>query len=244
MKAHPDEQKKLLALQNFDTKLTQLGHAEATIAQLSAIDAIDGELVEIHRRLVERAGERDDARTELRRIESDVEVVEARIGRDTARLEGTLSAKDTQAFESELESLRTRRSDLEDIELAVMEKVEGCDGAVAEVESEREDAEVRRATLAAERDREQKAIDEKRAETIRERSALVETLDAELVALYDKQRGRYGIGAALLRGGVSGGSGMALNEADLRDIRQAAADEVLLCPDGGAILVRTEESGL
>jgi len=244
VKAHPDEQKKLLGLQNLDTKLTQLGHAVTTITQVPALAAIDGELVEIRRRLVERSGERDDVRTELRRIESDVEVVEARIDRDTARLEETSSAKDAQALESELVSLRKRRSDLEDIELVVMEKLEGVDTAVVQIEVERDEAEARRATLVAERDSEMAVIESQRVETVGEREALVSTLDSDLVALYEKQRARYGIGAALLRGGVSGGSGMALNESDLRDIRQTAPDEVVLCPDSGVILVRTEESGL
>ncbi len=244
MKAHPDEQEKLLTLQSLDTKLAQLEHSASTIAQLSAIESLDSELVGIRRRLVERGGERDDARTELRRIESDVEVVEARVARDTARLKDSPSARDAQALESELLSLRKRQGDLEDIELAVMEKVDVIDRVINEIEAERNTAEEGRALLERERDDEMATIGATRAKTIGERIEIVNTLDRELVALYDAQRSRYGIGAAVLRGGVSGGSGMALNETDLQDIRRAPADDVVLCPDSGAILVRSEESGL
>jgi predicted nucleic acid-binding Zn-ribbon protein len=69
-------------------------------------------------------------------------------------------------------------------------------------------------------------------------------LPEELIALYERQRDRYGFGASLLRGGVSSASGLKLNENDMADVRAAAPDDVLLCPDSNAILVRTNESGL
>ena len=48
----------------------------------------------------------------------------------------------------------------------------------------------------------------------------------------------------LLQGGVSTASGVTLTGADLQDVRRAAPDDVVLCPDSEAILVRTKESGL
>ena len=66
----------------------------------------------------------------------------------------------------------------------------------------------------------------------------------DLLALYEKQRARYGVGASMLQGGVSLASGVALNSSDMSTIRAAAPDDVLLCPDSNAVLVRTGESGL
>ena len=66
----------------------------------------------------------------------------------------------------------------------------------------------------------------------------------ELLALYNRQRERYGIGAALLTRGVSMGSNVKLHESDLAKIRLADPDDVVLDPDSSCILVRTEESGL
>jgi predicted nucleic acid-binding Zn-ribbon protein len=40
------------------------------------------------------------------------------------------------------------------------------------------------------------------------------------------------------------GSNVKLTESDLQVIRASAPDDVVLCPDSGAILVRNEESGL
>ena len=66
----------------------------------------------------------------------------------------------------------------------------------------------------------------------------------DLLALYERQRARYGFGASLLQGGVSTASGVTLTGSDLQTVRRAAPDDVVLCPDSEAILVRTAESGL
>jgi predicted nucleic acid-binding Zn-ribbon protein len=76
------------------------------------------------------------------------------------------------------------------------------------------------------------------------RESIVAVLPDDLAALYERQRERYGVGASHLRGGVSSASGVALTESDLQDIRRAAPEEVIMCPDSNAILVRTAESGL
>jgi predicted nucleic acid-binding Zn-ribbon protein len=76
------------------------------------------------------------------------------------------------------------------------------------------------------------------------RAIIVGKLDPELVALYERQRERYGTGASHLRGGASSASGVKLNESDMAAIRAAAPDDVVLCPDSNAILVRTAESGI
>lgn len=57
----------------------------------------------------------------------------------------------------------------------------------------------------------------------------------ELLALYEKQRARYGVGASHLRAGVSTASGVMLNATDLGVVRAAAPDDVLLCPESSAI---------
>ena len=66
----------------------------------------------------------------------------------------------------------------------------------------------------------------------------------DLLTLYEKQRERYGVGASHLRARVSSASGVELTGSDLETVRAAAPDEVVMCPDSNAILVRTGESGL
>jgi predicted nucleic acid-binding Zn-ribbon protein len=100
------------------------------------------------------------------------------------------------------------------------------------------------ADLEGTRDSAMRLLDEARENANANRAAIVAKVSPELLALYEKQRQRYGSGASLLRGGVSLASGLALNASDMVVVRAAAPDDVLLCPESSAILVRTGESGL
>ncbi|MGH1551033.1 zinc ribbon domain-containing protein [Leifsonia poae] len=244
MKASPADQKELLRLQAADTRLAQLAHAAKNLPQLAELAKLQPEVEALRARWIAATGELEDARAELKRVESDVEVVEARVKRDTDRVQQTASVKDVQALEAELASLARRKDDLEEIELNVMERVETLEGALAAVEAERAELGSRVEALEAQRDEEAGKLDVQRKAAAADRSAIAEALPADLIELYERQRTRYGIGAAALIRGVSMGSNVKLTESDLSEIRRAAADDVVLCPDSGAILVRGEDSGL
>ncbi|UAJ78050.1 hypothetical protein IT072_12225 [Leifsonia sp. ZF2019] len=244
MKASPADQNELLRLQSADTRLAQLDHAVATLPQTKELSALQPEVEALRARWIAATGELEDARTELKRVESDVELVEARIKRDNDRVQQTASVKDVQALEAELASLAKRQGDLEEIELTVMERVDGLEKALAAVEAERAELGSRVEALEAARDAEAEKIAAQRTALAADRATIAGALPADLVALYERQRARYGLGAALLQRGVSLGSNVKLTESDLAEIRRAAADDVVLCPDSSAILIRNEESGL
>ena len=244
LKASPDDQALLLDLQQLDTRLQQLDHRSKSLPALAQLAALAREEEQLRSTLAQTRGEWEDARTELKRVESDVAVVEARITRDSDRLQGSSSVKDVHALEQELGSLRKRLSDLEDIELTVMERVEEEQEALSAAEARLAELRERVTALEAERDEELRAIDSERAHVRANRATIAGKVPAELIALYERQRSRYGVGASHLRGGVSSASGVKLTESDMARIRSAAPDDVIMCPDSDAILVRTAESGL
>lgn len=244
LKASPEDQAVLLELQAIDTKLRQLAHRSDTLPELATISSLGAEAEEARLAGVTDSGALEDARLELTRVESDVEVVEARIRRDVERLEATSSVKDVAGLETELASLRTRQSDLEDIELAVMERIEELEAAAAVTKARHDELLARIAEAESARDAALVAIEGERGHALANRSIIVGRLPEDLLALYERQRERYGSGASLLQGGVSSASGVKLNESDMAAIRAAAPDDVVLCPDSNAILVRTAESGL
>jgi Zn-ribbon protein, possibly nucleic acid-binding len=244
VKASPEAQKQLLRVQALDTRLRQLAHASATLPQRAELAALTPEIEAVRARHLGATGGLEDARTELKRAESDVAVVEARIARDGDRVQHTASVKDVTALESELSALAKRRSDLEDIELAVMERIDTFETELAGLDAERDELGARAAALEAAIDAGQATIERDRAAATADRAAVASTIDDQLLALYEKQRDRYGIGAAALVHGVSMGSNVKLAPVDLDVVRRAAPDDVVLCPDSGAILVRDENSGL
>ena len=245
MKATPVEQKELLRLQSLDIKAQQLAHQTTSLPQHAELRELGAQVDANRQKFTARSGELEDVRTELRRIESDVEVVEKRIARDTERMQQSSSVKDIQAFESEVTSLKKRLGDLEEIEIAVMERVEEHEAAVAEIEAAGAALAEQIAETERVRDEALVGIDQQRAETTRDRAAVAASIAPELVELYEKRyvAGR-GNAAALLRARTCSGCTMTLTGNDLEAVRSAPANDVIFCPDCGAILVRTEESGI
>lgn len=242
VKADPRDQRELLRVQELDTSIAQATRSIANPSQAKQLAELEPQAAEIRGRRLGVTGELEDARAELSRLESDVEVVEARMARDSERVQHTASVKDVAALEAELQSLRKRRSDLEDIELAIMERIETLEAQLAGIDAEGAEIGAKVSQLEIERAAEVETWERKRSDAAADRAAIASGLPAELVALYEKQRDRYGIGAARLVGGVSLASHMKLSPSDLADVRSAADDEVVLCPDSGAILIRDENS--
>lgn len=244
LSAPAEKQALLLELADCDVSLSRAHAALSSLRKTLHIDTLEAAVEEIKSRRHDALIELEGIRAELARAESDVEIVEARIAKDTERLQNTSSPKDAQGLEHELESLRQRRSNLEDIELAIMERLEGVDATMAGLEAELSVAEHALRAAGDDEARESERLQSEMLATGSRRAKLVEQLPEDLYALYERQRERYGIGASHLRAGISSASGVALTESDLQNIRTAAPDAVLMCPDSNAILVRTAESGL
>ncbi|OJX70301.1 MAG: hypothetical protein BGO95_11745 [Micrococcales bacterium 73-13] len=244
MKADPGAQQRLLELQEHDRRLGQLARLEADLPERAARDALVAERGTVRGDLAATSGVLEDARAELRRTEDDVALVEARVARDTERMMASTSAKDASALDHEIDSLRKRQHDLEEIELAVMERVEEHETAVAAIEGRLVDLDAEVAAAEALVAAALARIAEERSQLGAARAALAGELPADLVELYERQRARYGVGASLLRRGVSEASGVALLADELARVRAAAPDDVLICSSSEAILVRTPESGL
>ena len=244
LKAAPEDQALLLDLQSLDTRMQQLRRRAEKLPELEQLQSLGAQRTELERGRAEQFGALEDARLELTRTEADVAVVDARIARDAERLQSSSSVKDVQALEQELEALRARKSDLEDIELAVMETVEEREAAVAATDAELATLVAAIAAAEAARDAALAEIESERTHAAANRQTVAGKVPVELLALYEKQRERYGVGASHLRAGITSASGVTLNASDITAIRAAAPDDVILCPDSSAILVRTAESGL
>lgn len=243
-KASPAEQLRLLDLQALDAKLNKLKrHAQQVSGDPALVSAAE-RTAEAEAALVALNTEVSDVERELERAENDVQVVTARMQRDQARLDsGTGSPKDLTALQHELGTLGKRRSDLEDAELEVMERLEALKTRQAAQQEQADAVRAEQARLEAARDEELAAVEAERATVAQERAALAADIEPGLLAVYEKTLAHRGVGAARLFHGTSEGSGMQLSPGDLAEIRKAADDAVVFCPDSGCILVRSAEWG-
>ncbi|WP_026549182.1 C4-type zinc ribbon domain-containing protein [Arthrobacter sp. Br18] len=243
-KAAPEEQLRLLDLQALDSRLNQLQRQAEVVQNNPELAALSGRVAAVDGELIRASTELADLERELTRAEDDVQAVVARIERDEKRLNsGQGTSKDLTALQSEVASLTRRRSDLEDVELDIMERADTARASQQTVQ-ERTDT-VRRELKDLEdgRDAELATLAGLRSTVQAERDALAATIDAPLLAIYEKTLARRGVGAARLFHGTSEGSGMQLSPGDLAEILRAAPDDIVMCPDSGCILVRSTEWG-
>jgi len=239
--ADPADQRKLLDLADLDARIRHDERVAGNPPQAAEVRELIAQRAGLTQELSSRANARDDLTAEIARLESDVKVVDARIARDTERLAASSNPKQAQGFESELTALARRKSDLEDLEIALMERLESADAAVAEQEALIAETNARGAELSAEAKRVVAEATERLEGARRDREAVAGSVPPALVALYERLAAR-GNGAGLLRAGACEACRMVLPPSDLANVRRAQTDEVVFCPECGAILVRTEES--
>jgi predicted nucleic acid-binding Zn-ribbon protein len=153
--------------------------------------------------------------------------------------------KDLQHMQQELVSLDRRISELEDIELEVMERLETAQAELDELTARAESLDARAQELTAARDKKAAGMEQQVGQATGERKVTASGVPADLLALYDKIRvQKGGVGAAALRARRCGGCSLELTAADLGVIAKAPRDEVLRCEECDRILVRTSESGI
>ncbi|HZP50913.1 MAG TPA: C4-type zinc ribbon domain-containing protein [Actinocrinis sp.] len=246
VQAAPADQQRLLDLQALDSKLDQLAHRRRTLPQLAEHAALETRAGQLRDLLVASTTAQSDLAREQRKAEADVDQVRSRAERDRKLLDsGSVGAKELSNLQSELESLAKRQSDLEDIVLEVMERVEAADARTAELTKQRDEAEADLARVTTTLAEERAAVDKDLAFAKSQRDLLAAQLPADLLALYEKLRAQYGgIGAAAIKQRRCEGCRLELDIAEVNEIRAAAPDTVLRHDSCRRILVRTAESGL
>lgn len=247
MKASPEAQLRLLELADIDSELTRIEHRRRGLpehAELQRLEARDGELRDS---IAALTAQNSDLKREQAKAEADVEQVRARIERDRSRLDGGMvnSPRELENLQSEVQSLHRRQSDLEEVVLDVMERLETAQGDLARATAEREQLAAQLTDVTAARDAAVGELGEQSVKAADRRVEIVSAIPADLLDLYDKLRAQHGgVGAAALRQRRCQGCNLTLNNVDLNAIRAAPEDEVLRCEECRRILVRTVDSGL
>lgn len=245
MNVAPSIQVKLLELAAVDTELTRIAHKRKALPEQQEVERLEAERLGYKDAAVGVQIQLDDLDRDIKKLEGEVDAVRKREERDRALLEGgTVAAKQLAELQHELGSLERRQSVLEDELLEVMERREAAEadqqhaGArLSKAEDDLIDAQRRRDDAVADLD----SVENNRTTT---RSGLVGEFPEDLIAIYERQRAAHGVGAALLQARRCGACRIELDRGELARIAKTEPDVVVRCPECGAILVRTKESGL
>jgi predicted nucleic acid-binding Zn-ribbon protein len=238
---------KLLDVQELDSRIDALRHQLATMPEAVHLAELTTRREEVDGAARDLRVLVDDLTTEQKRADSDVEQVKARRMRDQAMIDaGTITdPKALQRMLGEMESLQRRISDLEDVEIEVMERLETAQADLAERTAELEKLDRDIVALGHTRAHKAGELEEQLASAAADRKVTASGVPADLLTLYEKLRvQKNGVGAAALRRRECTGCRLSLNPSDLAAIAAAPTDEVVRCEECSRILVRTGESGL
>jgi predicted nucleic acid-binding Zn-ribbon protein len=239
MKAEVIQQRSLLELADLDAELSRLEHRSSHLPEQQRFEQTQAHHRDANDRLASLRLALDDLDAQVAKFESEIDAVRDREDRDRKMLDaGAISAKQLADLQHELETLERRQSSLEDSLLEVMERreelqaqqsdeltrIDALEGELAEAQRARDDALT--------------VIDQDRHQRVSRRDELTAALDPALVSLYERQRAGGGAGAGRLQGRRCGACRIEIDRGELARIAASADDEVLRCPECGAILLR------
>jgi predicted nucleic acid-binding Zn-ribbon protein len=242
MKASQAAQNQLLALQQIDSDIIQLEHRIKNLPLAAQLDKATQSLISSKNFLIAAETEKSDIKHELSRSEVDVEQVVSRIEKDEKRLAaGTGSPKELEQIQHELSSLAKRRSELEEVELEILVRIEGIDERIKSLAAEVSDWESEVSKLKAQLDSEINELNSAKTRDIEARTELAKSIDAELLQLYEKIRSASdGVGAARLAGAKCEGCHLTMNSAEVTRIKSLPDDELVRCEECRRILIRVK----
>ncbi|MGV9803158.1 zinc ribbon domain-containing protein [Mycobacterium sp. NPDC003449] len=239
MKAEVAQQRSLLELTEVDAELGRIEHRAKHLAEQQALDEAQAEHGAANDQLAALGIALEDLGAQVAKFETEIDGVRQREDRDRALLDGgTVGAKQVTDIQHELETLQRRQTSLEDSLLEVMERREELLGQQADALGRIDELQIRLSEAQQARDAALVTIDQSRHQCGARRDALVAEIDAELVGLYERQRTRGGAGAGLLQGRRCGACRIEIDRGEIARIAAAADDDVLRCPECGAILLR------
>jgi uncharacterized protein len=238
-KADPFVQRRLLDLAGFDQSINAAEHRRANLPELAVIAAGAERLNQLRNAKVVAETEVGDLERSTRKLDNEIDQVRSRASRDAERLaSGAGNAKDMENLQHEITSLQRRQGVLEDEELELMEQKEVADAALADVTRQFDEAQAQVTAAESTRDDVFADIDGELAVLRKNRADLVGQLPAELAALYERIYRSGKVAAAKLNGGRCEACRIDIDRAELSAIAASPSEEVVRCPECGAILIR------
>ena len=239
MKADSFQQLSLLELAELDVELSRLNHRAAHLPEQQRYTEIQAEQGVVNDRLSALTLALEDIDAQVTRLESEIDGVRQREDRDRGLLDsGSVSPKQLEELQHELDTLQRRQTSLEDSLLEVMERREQLAAEQADEAAKLDALQQDLANTAQLRDAALAEIDDVRGQRSARREELVSGLDAELADLYERQRGTTGVGAARLQGRRCGACRIELDRGEIARIAATPDDEVVRCSECRAILLR------
>lgn len=231
---------RLLALQTEDSAIQRLAARRASLPEAERLRELDEVLAELRSDHEIAQGQFDDVNRQGLKLEGEIELIDVKIAREEQRMfsGAVTNSKELSALQAEVESLKRKKSTIEDSLLEIMEQRESTAATLERLTEERDEAEKESAELTRTVDGLISDIDAETSEHEKARGEIAGLVPGDLLDLYEKIReAKGGVGAAALSAGTCQGCHTKIPQKELERIR--AEGGLQRCDNCRRILVTT-----
>jgi predicted nucleic acid-binding Zn-ribbon protein len=232
---------RLLDLQDRDLSIDQLTHRRQALPQRTALTAAQATVQRLDRELTAVQSRLHELEVAQKKLEDEIAIVDTKAASETKKLNsGTITApREIQALSDEIDALGRRKRSLEDDEIELMEQAEPLTADAERLTAERSAAVDDGERLAGEIAVAEGEIDSELSAVRVERDGAAGDIPAELLARYEKLRGKLGgVAVARLQGDLCLGCHVSLPAMEVDVIRHSAPDAIVVHEECGRILVK------
>lgn len=235
-----EEQRRLYDLQQVDVAVRQLEHRRANLAEQRALDETNETLRRIAHEYATSKERLEELQRQQSRHEQEIAAIDSRRKTEEGRMySGVInSEKEHEALRNELASLRSRKRDLEDALLEIMEEQEQLESSVESLKQRHTDLNGKIGELESARDAAATDIDAELNERRAERDKIAAELPEEIRDYYEELKTRkQDIAVAALQGTVCAGCRLQLTPTELEEVEERVARGLAKCPQCDRIVV-------
>jgi hypothetical protein len=220
--ADPAALRRLLELQAEDTAIKRLEERRASLPEAQRLDAVNAALAEFDADLAIAGKQHEEIAREVARLEGEAGLLDQKITREEQRMfsGGISNPKELSSLQAEVESLKRKKTGLEDELLEAMLGREQATSTIDGLTKERDEAATEAADLGT-------VVGELTSEIAAEltthtaaRTEIAGTIPDDLLKLYEQLRAsKGGVGAAGLEAGTCLGCHTKLPQRELERMR-------------------------
>jgi predicted nucleic acid-binding Zn-ribbon protein len=238
MIASLSDQTKLLAIAAHDVELAKIFNSRKQAQAEAELELASADTLRLSDLLIDARNKVGDLEMELARAEADLELVANRIAKDKQVLSSTSSAKDAQGIEHELATLATRKSELEDAQLQIMELLESAQQDYEKLKHQKQAADEALSSLEQRVSYELADLGSQAEKIQTERRSAIASIDQELAAAYERKYTR-GVAVGRLAGRDCGACRLSITATSFEELMALPQEELAECPNCQAFLVRS-----